>query len=69
MPEYVLKPGQTILDVLVDGELVTSGSAGRRMVDQGGVRLDGEKLTDPSREFPHPGVLQVGKRKYLRVIG
>jgi tyrosyl-tRNA synthetase len=69
IPEYALKPGQTVLYVLVHGGLVTSGSAGRRLVDQGGVRLDGEKLTDPNQEFPHPGVLQVGRRKYLKVIG
>jgi tyrosyl-tRNA synthetase len=69
MPEYALKPGQTVLYVLIQGGLVTSGSAGRRLVDQGGVRLDGKKLTDPNQEFPHPGVLQVGKRKYLKVIG
>jgi tyrosyl-tRNA synthetase len=68
MPNYKLEPGQSVLDVLLAGSLVSSKSEGRRMLDQGGVRLDGETLSDPSKPFPHPGVLQVGKRRYLKVI-
>jgi hypothetical protein len=37
------------------------------MLDQNGVRLDGEALKDPNQAFPHPGVLQVGKRRFIRV--
>jgi len=69
MPEYALQPGKTVLDVLVEGELVRSKSDGRRMIAQNGVRLDGETLSDANQPFPHPGVLQVGKRRYLRVTG
>jgi len=67
MPELVLQDGQTVLDVLMAGTLVSSKSEGRRLIDQHGVRLDGEVLTDPSQPFPRAGVLQVGKRKFLRV--
>jgi tyrosyl-tRNA synthetase len=67
MPEYKIQPGETVLDVLLAGDLVVSKSEGRRLIDQNGVRLDGITLTDPQQVFPHPGVLQVGKRKYLRV--
>jgi tyrosyl-tRNA synthetase len=67
MPEYTLLEGQTVLDVLLTGGLVSSKSEGRRLLEQRGVRLDGEILTDGSQPFPHPGVLQVGKRRYLRV--
>lgn len=68
MPELALFDGQTVLDVLVAGKLVNSKSEGRRLLDQHGVRLDGEVLTDPNQLFPKPGVLQVGKRKYLKVV-
>jgi tyrosyl-tRNA synthetase len=68
MPEYVLQPGKTVLDVLVEGDLVNSKSEGRRMLAQNGVRLDGETLSDANQPFPHLGVLQVGKRRYLRII-
>ncbi|NMC11427.1 MAG: tyrosine--tRNA ligase, partial [Chloroflexi bacterium] len=40
----------------------------RRLLAQNGVRLDGEVLTDGSLVFPHPGVLQVGKRRFLKVV-
>jgi tyrosyl-tRNA synthetase len=68
MPELKLEPGQTVLDVLLAGKLVTSKSEGRRLLEQNGVRLDGETLTDANQPFPHPGVLQAGKRRFLRVV-
>ncbi|HEX7973261.1 MAG TPA: tyrosine--tRNA ligase [Anaerolineales bacterium] len=67
MPELSLQPGQTVLDVLSGSGLVSSKSEGRRMVDQNAVRLDGQVLNDANQIFPHPGVLQFGKRRYLRV--
>jgi len=68
MPEYRLIPGQTVLEVLLAGKLVPSKGEGRRMIEQKGVRLDGETLNEANLAFPHPGVLQVGKRRFLRVI-
>lgn len=67
MPDYALQPGQTVLDVLTAAGLVASKSEGRRMIDQKGVRLDGEALEKFDAPFPHPGVLQVGKRRFVRV--
>jgi tyrosyl-tRNA synthetase len=67
MPAYKLKAGQNVLDVLVDAELVASKSEGRRVIEQNGVRLDGTTLNDPGQTFPGPGVLQVGKRRYVRI--
>jgi len=68
MDEFKLEQGQTVLDVLLNAGLVSSKSEGRRMIEQHAVRLDGSELSNPGLEFPHPGVLQVGKRRYLRVI-
>ena len=65
--EYALQDGQSVLDVLSDSGLVSSRGEGRRMLDQNAVRLDGETLSDPNQAFPRKGVLQVGKRKFLRV--
>lgn len=67
MPEYQLKPDQTVLDVLEDSGLVASRSEARRLIKQSGVRLDGETLDDPFEKFPHPGVLQVGKRNFIEI--
>lgn len=67
MPEFELQPGQTVMDVILEAKLATSKSEARRLFDQRGVRLDGETLERGDASFPHPGVLQVGKRKFLRV--
>lgn len=68
MLEYQLQLNQTVLDVLEASGLVSSRSEGRRLINQKGIRLDGETLTDPNQTFPHPGVLQVGKRRFLRIV-
>ena len=67
IPCYTLQPGQTILDVLVSGGLVPSRGEGKRMLQQRAVRLDGDTLLEADVVFPHPGVLQVGKRRFVRV--
>ncbi len=67
IPDYTLQPGETVLDVLVTGGLAPTRSEGRRLVSQGGVRLEGEVLSDPNQLFPRPGVLQAGKRRFLKV--
>lgn len=67
MPEYDLQAGQTIVDVILAAKLAESKSKARALIDQKGVRLDGEVLERGDAVFPHPGVLQVGKRRFLRV--
>jgi tyrosyl-tRNA synthetase len=68
MPELKLRAGQTVLEVLLEGKLVASKSEGRRLIEQNGVRLDGQTLTNPNQPFPHAGVLQAGKRRFLKVV-
>lgn len=67
IPEYDLRADQTVLDVILDAKMASSKSEARRLFDQRGVRLDGETLERGDLPFPHSGVLQVGKRKFLRV--
>jgi tyrosyl-tRNA synthetase len=71
-PVLALAAPKSILDVLLDGGVVGSKSDARRLVQQGGVRVDGETITsnefvvhtDTGREV----VIQAGKRKFLRVV-
>ena len=67
MPEYDLQEGQTVVDVILSVQLAESKSKARALIDQKGVRLDGEVLERGDLPFPHAGVLQVGKRKFVRV--
>ena len=65
--DFSLESGQTVLDVILKAKLATSRSEARRLVDQQGVRLDGEVIERGDLPFPHPGILQVGKRRFIRV--
>ena len=72
MPEYILAAGgEAILfyQVLKQAGLTASTSEAMRMIDQGGVRLDGEKVSDKALKLTAGGpfVIQVGKRKFARV--
>ncbi len=69
--EYQLGPGDPVsLPTLIrDAGLVASGGEGRRLIQQGAVRLDGEKLDEfeVPRERLVGAVLQVGKRRFVRL--
>jgi tyrosyl-tRNA synthetase len=72
LPEVVLDVGDAPLalpQILKRAGLTVSASEGMRMIDQGGVRLNGEKVTDKTRSISagEAFVLQVGKRKFARV--
>ena len=67
MPDYELQSGQSVVDVILAAGMAESKSKARQLIDQKGVRLDGEVLERGDAVFPHPGVLQVGKRRFLRV--
>jgi tyrosyl-tRNA synthetase len=57
-----------ILKVLREAGLVASGSEAQRNVEQGGVRVDGDRIEDKSLQLPAGTyVVQVGKRKFARV--
>lgn len=68
MDQFAFRPGESVLDVLERTGLVKSRGEGRRLVEQNGVRLDGETLSDPNAPFPGEGVLQVGKRRFLEIV-
>lgn len=69
MPEFEFDSGIAISNLLKDAGLVASTSDALRMIKQGAVKLDGEKLED-AKLVPACGtaVYQVGKRKFARVI-
>ncbi len=73
MPEvHIQAPqgGLGIPQVLKEAGLVASTSEAIRLVKQGGVRMDGEKIADSTLVLAAGGshVIQVGKRKFARVI-
>ena len=61
--------GLAVANVLKQAGLVESTSEAMRMVKQGGVKIDGEKLQNPKTVISAPAkhVFQVGKRKFARI--
>jgi len=68
MEEYQLSENRNCLDVLMDAGLVKSRTEGRNLINQNGVKLNEKTITDWKAELSE-GVLQVGKRKFLRLVG
>lgn len=73
MPEVVIAApfeGLAVGAALKHAGLVASTSEALRMIDQGGVRLDGEKLSDRTLKLAvgRSYVLQVGRRKFARLV-
>jgi len=77
IPEHVLDPSDVrdgrifLATVLRQAGLAASNKEGRRLIDQGGVRRDGEVVADPDASFV-PGdldgaILQVGRRRWVRI--
>jgi tyrosyl-tRNA synthetase len=62
--------GLGIAQALRQSGLTATTSEALRMIDQGGVRLDGEKVSDRGLMLPVGTnvVAQVGKRKYCRIV-
>ncbi len=73
MPECVLTSehggAMTIVQALKQSGLTASTSEAMRMIDQGAVKADNEKVADKGLLLPldQPVVLQAGKRKFARI--
>ncbi|EOX3390546.1 tyrosine--tRNA ligase [Vibrio cholerae] len=68
MPEFEFESGIAISNLLKEAGLVASTSDALRMIKQGAVKLDGEKLEDAKLIAAcGTSVYQVGKRKFARV--
>lgn len=72
IPVYILKSANTIAEVLVEAGLTLSKSDAKRLIEQGGVEIDNEKISDPNLPFisfakNDETIIQVGKRRFVKV--
>ena len=70
MPSFTASSPMRMLDLLTSSGLAQSRGEGRRLLSQGAVSLDGERvLGDVAVAAPADGVvLKVGKRRFLRIL-
>ena len=68
-PELVRDPAwANILDLLVAAGAVPSRGEGKKLVQNGGVQIDGERVPEPGTPLPPgPFVLKAGKRKFWKI--
>ena len=65
-------PDAPLFEVMAQSKLFESKGAIRRLVQQGGVKIDGEKQDDPNRQITPPKVEQIfqaGKRVFFKLVG
>ena len=76
VPEYLIKDLDfplKLVNILSASGLCSSNNDGKRQIEGGAVKFDGAKVSDPNLSFDHPSqitgkVLQVGKKKFVRLI-
>ena len=69
MLEYQLSQTEKLVSIMTENKMVCSNGEARRMISQGGVRINKEKVEDIHTTL-EPGeelVIKVGKRKFLRI--
>ena len=65
----VLKEEFNLIDELVKNNLVSSKSEGRRILTQGGIKVNKERLLDIKElEIDKEMIVQVGKKKFIKLI-
>lgn len=65
--EVELADNLTVLDVLIDQKLTSSRSEAKRLINQGGVTLNGKRITDLNSKLEN-GVLKIGKTRFLKIV-
>ena len=70
MLEYILSDSEKLIEVMVKNQLVSSNGEAKRMIKQGGVSIDREKINDINFVLKKGDqvILKVGKRNFLRII-
>ena len=69
IPSVTIENGKNILDLLLELNFVQSKGEAKRLIQGGGVKIDGEKISDMNFVFNggNEVVLQAGKRKFAKV--
>lgn len=70
MPAQTVSGPLQVVDFLVSAGLARSKSDARRLIEQGGVRVDGQSITDVDAvlEVDGEAVVQAGKRRFVKVV-
>jgi tyrosyl-tRNA synthetase len=70
MPEFKVSGERNIIDLLELCGLIESRADAKRLIAQGGVKIDNEKADDPNKviHLKSGMIIQVGKRKFAKIV-
>lgn len=70
IPEIAVASGSKLVDVVAANNLTSSKGEARRLIQQGAVSIEGDKITDIDHvlSIASPVVLKVGKRRFARLL-
>jgi ribosomal protein S4 len=76
VPQETIRLGDTaeaevlrdIASLIFDAKLAESRSEAKRLLEQGAVDVDGQKLTSTRVALKDGSIIKVGKRRFLRII-
>ncbi len=68
LPFITLPPGTTITQALVESKLADSNSQARRLIEQKGVRINDQTVTDAQKVLMPDSIINVGSRNYVKII-
>ena len=66
--EYNLIESRNVLDLLLELGFIQSKGEGKRLVQGGGIKFEGEKIAEPTYLIEKAGILQAGKRKFVKIV-
>ena len=71
MPECTIASNVKVIDLITDNALVGSRGDAKRLIKQGAVSIDGNKVSDINFEVSksdNPQILKAGKRKFIKIV-
>ena len=69
MPTIEVETGRKLIEVLVEAKIFASKGEVRRMIQQNGLTLNDEKVTDIEKILDKlPAIVKVGKKKFYRLV-
>ena len=67
MPVFQLKGSQRIIEIITESGLAKSGNEARRLIRQGAVNFENQKISDENFIVESSGILRVGSRRFLNI--
>lgn len=68
VPEFKIEGSEDLLEILQQAGLINSNSELNRLIAQGGISINGDKINDSKAKAENGMLIKIGKRKFLRLI-